>query len=88
MSYDHFSELPEELQRALLDYISLNCHPRKSMNKALTAYRLKQHFTSLVKTHITSRCFAEAMEAAGFQSEPVGKDNWIFNIRMISVLKP
>lgn len=87
-TYQHFSDLPEDIQRALRDYISLNCHPRKTMNKAQTAYGLKQHFTSTAKQHITSLCFAEAMKAAGFQVEPIEKDNWIFNIRTVTVLKP
>ena len=85
MNTEHFSDLPKEEQTILLDYIAESFVPIQSINQKYSAYGLKQHFTSthILSLHTTTRCFMEAMVAAGFSVKPVPdvtEPNWYFNI--------
>ena len=93
MNIDHFTDLPQDMQTALLDYIALNYHSRKSINKSHSAAGLKQHFSSSYEHqdyHVTNQCLAEAMEKAGFKKVRTSETvpNWYFNADVHKKLKP
>jgi hypothetical protein len=84
----NFEKLAPDKKQELLTYIENNFSLSKTFNHRHSAYGLKQPFTRLFgdkDTHITSRCFMEAMLAAGFQAKPipdVSEPNWRFNIKL------
>lgn len=85
MNAESFSDLELEEQKELLDYIKNSFVQVESINESHSAYGLKQHFTSthVLPHHVTSKCFMEAMVAAGFTAQPikgVSEPNWRFNI--------
>jgi hypothetical protein len=88
--YD-FKDLTPDKKQELLNYIGSNFSKTKIFNTKHSAYGLKQPFTRLFgdkDVHVTSKCFMEAMLAAGFQAKLIpnaSEPNWYFNVR---VLKP
>lgn len=82
----HFRDLSQEMQEALLRYIRSRFTVRKAINHKARAYELKRQFTSRAQSpeHVTSQCFAEAMELCGFKAQLVGttihdESDWLFN---------
>lgn len=83
----HFSDLSAPMQDKLIHYIGSRYSKRNTINHAVSAYGLKQHFTALAASkdeHVTSQCFKEAMEACGFRAVlregTAGESaNWEFN---------
>lgn len=85
---EHFNDLSDEMKSNLLHYIDRKFSMRKTINKKHTAYGLKQPFTrefGTAEEHVTSQCFKEAMEYAGYSSQPTGATvpNWHFNINLL-----
>lgn len=87
----HFSELSQPMQDALVRYINSRFSKRNYINHSVSAYSLKQHFTTLASSkdeHVTSQCFKEAMEFCGFRSilrkNTSGESaNWVFNVYVL-----
>ena len=86
----HFQDLSPAMQDALRQYIKSRFTVRKSINRRVSAYGLKQQFTRLAQSeeHVTSQCFAEAMELCGFRSELIGntvhpESNWHFDVHVL-----
>ena len=86
----HFRDLSPETQEALLRYIKSRFTVRKTINQHVSAYGLKQGFNVRAQSpeHVTSQCFAEAMEFCGFQSKLIGdvitpNSNWRFNVYVL-----
>lgn len=84
---DHFSDLSESDQRALIDYIEENLKMIQSINHSQTSYGLKARYNRLTGGnkghHITSQCFMEAMIKCGYRATPVkdsSEPNWYFNV--------
>lgn len=84
------SDLCQKDRNRLLDYIDENFRMIKTINKKHTAYGLKARFNRLTgpdkEHHITSRCFMEAMIAAGYKAVAVpdiSEPDWYFNIGKI-----
>lgn len=87
----HFSELSPSMQDKLIQYIGSRFSKRKTINHAVSAYGLKQHFTAVAASkdeHVTSQCFKEAMEQCGFRAvlrEGTSGEsaNWEFNVYVL-----
>ena len=86
----HFRDLSQEMQDALIKYIKSHFTVRPSINPYVSAYGLKQRFTRLAQSpeHVTSLCFAEAMEFCGFRAKLIGdkitpNSNWRFNVYVL-----
>ena len=87
----HFSELSPSMKDKLIQYIGSRFSKRKTINHAVSAYGLKQHFTAMAASkdeHVTSQCFKEAMEQCGFRAvlrEGTSGEsaNWEFNVYVL-----
>lgn len=98
---DHFSDLSQEMQDQLLQYIEEHFSKKNGYNHdgLSTAGGLKQHFTSTIASkteHVTKQCFMEAMVKYGFKAKVLDESkygdsrDWVFNvyIRKSSFPKP
>ena len=87
----HFSELSPSMQDKIIQNICSRISKRKTINHAVSAYGLKQHFTAMAASkdeHVTSQCFKEAMEQCGFRAvlrEGTSGEsaNWEFNVYVL-----
>ena len=75
----NFSDLTQEQQDFIVDFLEINFTMRETINPKYSAYGLKQTF-SRKYFFVTQEQFTEAMRRAGFTAQSIGHGNAVFNI--------
>ena len=74
------TDLPEQVQEAVLDWIRRNVSPRKTLNKRHTSYGIKHCLQRDLGIYTTNNQFKHAMLLCGYMPENEPELNWIYRI--------
>ena len=77
---DHFRDMPENEQKAALDWIKTNIYPGKKVWESRSSYGLKHDFEHKSRIYMTNNQFKEAMLLCGFKPVDETELNWYYRI--------
>lgn len=75
-----FTDLPEDKQTALIEWIDHNITPRKAPNLKHTSYGLKDFAERSIHYYISNNQFKDAMLRCGYKPVNPTDLNWSFRI--------
>lgn len=74
------SDVPEDVQKIVMDWIMNNIRPRKSPLYGRTSYGLKHYLDHDTGVYLTNNQFKDAMMIAGYMPVNPNELNWEYRI--------